>query len=225
MTQLPSVYYLSNAAVYLDDGQNGILIDGLYDPIPEFDPPAESFEQAIFNRISPFEHLSALLFTHQHKDHCSPSKIQRLMQMYPTIDCQLPNELNLPGLTAFSSPHLLDKKNQILHQALFFSFGGQNFFISGDCDPVYLQKKLPSSIRQQFCNCIHYAFVNPFFLSLTPGRRFLEELAPKHICVYHLPLSVPDPLKYHETLKRGIAKWTLSTVSVEPMLQFMKKLQ
>lgn len=225
MKQFPSVYYLSNASVYLDDGENGILIDGLYDPIPEFDPPVKHIEQAIFAKEPPFEHLTTLLFTHQHRDHCSLSKIHQLLQMHPSMNCQFPEQLNLSGLTAFPSSHLLDKKQQILHQALFLSFGGQNYFISGDCDPVYLQKKLPPSIRQQFFGSIHYAFVNPFFLSLTPGRRFLEELTPKHICVYHLPLSVPDVLKYHETLKRGLGKWTQPSVPVEPMLQFMKKLQ
>lgn len=225
MKSRPSIYYISNAAVYLDDGQNGILIDGLYDSIPEFDAPLPDHEQAIFQKAAPFEHLSVLLFTHQHKDHCSLSKISYLQQLHPSITCQLPDALNYPGLTAFSSPHLLDKQNRILHQALFLSFSGQNYFISGDCDPVYLQKKLPSSIRQQFSGKIHYAFVNPFFLSLTPGRRFLEDLAPKHICVYHLPLSVPDTMQYHNTLKRGLEKWTSSSVTVEPMLQFMKKIQ
>ena len=55
-------------------------------------------------------------------------------------------------------------------------------------------------------------------------RRFLENLNPKQIFVYHMPLQVPDPLRYHEILDRGLAKYS-GKAPVRTMNRFMCRLQ
>ena len=67
------------------------------------------------------------------------------------------------------------------------------------------------------------AFVNPFFFFLTPGRRFLAGLNPEQIYVYHMPVRVPDLMRYHEILEQGLSKYPDKTV--KPLLKFMCKLQ
>ncbi len=219
----PSVFYLANAGIYLTHENTGILVDGLFDPYEGFDSLPSSIETAIMKKQSPFEHLTALVFTHTHADHYSVNKVSDFLEYYPDTDIILPDSGSLMGLSRISSRHLLDKGKIVPHSALFFRYADQNFFFSGDSDPVFLNRNIPQEILDNFRSQTHMAFVNPFFLSLTPGRKFLDHLNPKQIFVYHMPLQVPDPLRYHEILERGLDKYTGKIV--QPLTQFMYKLQ
>lgn len=231
----PSVYYLANAGIYLTDRKTGILVDGLFDRYDGFDSLPESIETAIMERQPPFEHLTTLLFTHTHVDHYSAHKVSAYLERYPATECIFPvSDNSVTGFHTISihadsaaadveqipSKHLLDRGKIVPHTALFLKYAGQIFFVSGDSDPVNLNRIMPQEILSACRGQITMAFVNPFFFSLTPGRKFLDTLSPGQIFVYHMPLQVPDPLRYHEILDRGLAKYN-SKMPVQTLSQFM----
>lgn len=220
---LPSVFYLANAGIYLTYENTGILVDGLFDFHEGFDPLPKPIETAIMEKQSPFDHLTALVFTHTHADHYSADKVSAFLKHYPDTDIIFPDSGSFRGLSQIPARHLLDKGKTVPHTAIFLRYADQNFFFSGDSDPVYLNRNIPQEIMTDFRTQIDMAFVNPFFFSLTPGRKFLDNLDPKQIFVYHMPLQVPDFLRYHEILERGINKY--SGKHVQPLTQFMTRLQ
>lgn len=222
-SEIPSVFYLANAGIYLTDGKTGILVDGLFDSYEGFDPLPQSIEDAVMKKQAPFESLTALLFTHTHTDHYSDRKVSAFLKQYPETTLLLPDSQIFPGLCPIPCRHLLDKGKTVPHTALFLEYSGQNFFFSGDSDPVYLNRNMPQEILSACRSHIHMAFVNPFFFFLTPGRKFLDNLDPEVIFVYHMPIQVQDSLRYHEILQHGLSKYTIKTAT--PLLQFMYKLQ
>ena len=244
----PSVFYLANAGIYLTDRKTGILVDGLFERYDGFDTLPVSIETAIMEKQPPFEQLTTLLFTHTHVDHYSAGRVSAYLERYPETECILPAPADsgchtvsihsgsehyvYSTHTGFSkavveqlhSKHLMDKGKIVPHTALFLNYAGQCFFFSGDSDPVYLNRYIPQEILSACCGKTTMAFVNPFFFPLAPGRRFLENLNPKQIFVYHMPLQVPDPLRYHEILDRGLAKYS-GKAPVRTMNRFMCRLQ
>lgn len=237
-----SVYYLANAGIYLTDKKTGILVDGLFDHYDGFDFLPESIETAVMNKQTPFGQLTSLLFTHTHIDHYSSGKVSAFLKRYPETGCILPEQKTSASRTFSLCPfpsaadssaslvvqvharHLLDKGKIVPHTALFLKYAGQSFFFSGDSDPVFLNRNIPQETLSAFCGQVSMAFVNPFFFSLTPGRKFLETLNPGRIFVYHMPLQVPDSLRYHEILNRGLSKYT-GKMPVQVLDQFMYRLQ
>lgn len=237
-----SVYYLANAGIYLTDKNTGILIDGLFDHYDGFDSLPESIETAIMKKQPPFRQITTLLFTHTHIDHYSSGKVSAFLKRYPGTGCILPEQdvsvsrtavfhpdffpADSPAavLTQISARHLLDKGKIVPHTALFLNYAGQIFFFSGDSDPVYLNRNTSQEILSAFHGQVNMAFVNPFFFSLTSGRKFLETLEPERIFVYHMPLHVFDSLRYHEILDRGLSKYT-GKPPVQILNRFMHQLQ
>lgn len=224
----PSVFFLANAGVYLTDGNSGILIDGLFDHYEGFDSMPDWLEKAILQTEPPFHRLTTLLFTHCHVDHYSREKVSFFVKNHPETRIFLPSDENIcpPDLFCrlypIPSKHLLDRNVIVPHTALFLSYAGQTFFFSGDSDPVSFHKQFPPKTLPDFAKRIDMAFINPFFLSLTPGRRFLMECQPARTFVYHLPIQVPDSLRYHEILERGLKRYQGPTVT--PLVEFGKQL-
>lgn len=223
-----SIYYIANAGIYLESNHSGILVDGLFDPHEGFDPLPSTIENAILHKQPPFTQLSALFFTHSHADHYSPGKVSVFLKQYPQTSMYQPDQetrgqpLLFPGLYPVPSRHLMDKGRLVPHRALFLHFEGKNYFFSGDADPVFLYRNFPLELLSRFQNRIDMAFINPFFLSLTPGRKLLDTLAPNRIFVYHMPLQVPDSLRYHEILKRGMSRYPDKLVY--PLVHFMERI-
>lgn len=222
-----SVYYVANAGIYLTDGTSGILVDGLFDIHEGFDSLPAAIETAILEKQAPFTNISDLIFTHTHEDHYSPVKVSMFQSRYPQTKISLPENpiahFSAYTLDTIPTKHLLDKGKQVTHQALFLQYGGKNFFFSGDADPVFLNKTLSPQLRTYFQGNIDIAFINPFFLSLTPGRRFLDSLAPHQTFVYHMPLQAEDTLRYHEILERGMKKYH-GTLSIRLPKYFMEQI-
>ena len=219
----PSVFYLANAGLYLTDHRTGILVDGLFDPHEGFDSLPESITAAIIKKESPFNSLTTLLFTHTHPDHYSPEKVTSFLRLYPDTTLLLPEIPPFGGLYPIPCRHLLDRGKIVPHCSFFLKYAGRNFFFSGDADPVWLNRNISPELLMGFQSKIHMAFVNPFFFFLTPGRRFLAGLNPEQIYVYHMPVRVPDLMRYHEILEQGLSKYPDKTV--KPLLNFMCKLQ
>lgn len=222
-----SVYYVANAGIYLTDGTSGILVDGLFDIHEGFDSLPAAIETAILEKQAPFTNISDLIFTHTHEDHYSPVKVSMFQSRYPQTKISLPENpiahFSAYTLDTIPARHLLDKGKQVPHRALFLQYGGKNFFFSGDADPVFLNKTLSPQLRTYFQGNIDIAFINPFFLSLTPGRKFLDTLAPHQTFVYHMPLQAEDTLRYHEILERGMKKYH-GTLSICLPKYFMEQI-
>lgn len=246
-----SVFYLANAGVYLCNEETGILIDGLFESYPGFDPMPEFIETNLLSQKAPFTHLTDLCFTHNHPDHYSARKTDAFLKQYPKTGFYLPQSNYLPRsnylpqsnylpdsgsceekilLTAsqavlypIPTRHLLDKKMEVSHRAFFLDYGQKLFFFSGDSDPVYLYKNLSVTQKEQFRSQVDAAFINPFFLSLSLGRRFLDEMEFPSLYVYHMPLQTPDTLRYHEILELGLKR--CSEKKVTPLLHFMSQIR
>ncbi|MCI6732506.1 MAG: hypothetical protein MR487_09315 [Lachnospiraceae bacterium] len=228
-----SIYYLANAGIYFTDGNTGLLIDGLFDAWPGFDGLPYELEEKIMKKEVPFQNLSHLFFTHEHLDHCSHEKLQQFSDGCPDIPVYRPSERNnlvisIPvtcriSVTGFSTRHLLDASPKIPHDLFLLDWEDSHFFISGDADPVSAAKQFPENLLESHAGQIDMAFINPFWLSLTPGRRFLEQLKPKRIFVYHLPLIAEDTMRYGEVLERGIKR--CQGIRVEKAERFLQKIK
>ena len=182
-SDLPSVYYLANAGIYVTDHHSGILIDGLFEHYDGFDSLPKSIETAIMEKQPPFERLTTLIFTHTHIDHYSPGKVSAFLQRSPQTGCILPvfsssaeleHHFTSAVLIQIPSRHLLDKGIIVPHTALILKYAGQIFFFSGDSDPVYLNRNIPQNILSACCGQVSMAFVNPFFFSLTSRHRYIS---------------------------------------------------
>lgn len=243
-----SIYYIANAGVYLTDGKSGLLIDGLFEDCVCFDAIPATVRKAILAKEPPFENLSDLLVTHIHRDHYSAAGVAALRQQDAHIRVDFPqNSLNAleqdsvktleqkfedviwnmnPLYTLVSIPcrHLMDKGEPVAHRAFFLEYAEKTFFFSGDADPVFLYKNFAaSSLSVHFQGKVDLAFVNPFFLSLTAGRKFLDFLQPREAIVYHMPLEAEDQMRYHEVLERGMQRYK-GTVPIRTPESFMQLL-
>lgn len=243
-----SIYYIANAGVYLTDGRSGLLIDGLFEDCVCFDAIPATVCKAILAKEPPFETLSDLLVTHIHRDHYSATGVaalrQRDTQIHIDLPLNFPNALEKDSVKVFGKKfedavwktnplytlvslpcrHLMDKGKPVAHRALFLEYAGKTFFFSGDADPVFFYKSFAaSSLPAHFQGKVDLAFVNPFFLSLTAGREFLDFLQPCEAIVYHMPLEAEDQMRYHEVLERGMQRYK-GTVPIRTPESFMQLL-
>lgn len=227
-----SIYYLSNAGLYIDNGTTGILIDGLYSDYEGLDSMPAEIEQKIMNRETPFENLRILLFTHRHTDHFSKDKMEQFRILHPDCVTYCPEYDTDIDLSAFpdvhleriASRHLLNRDGVLLpHDTFILTVSQEVIFISGDADPVKLNRTMSEELKAKLTGHIDLLFCHPFFTAFTLGRRFLRELDPDQCYIYHMPILAEDVLRYHETLRRGMEK--LEEGEVTPLLEFMKRVQ
>lgn len=227
-----SIYYLSNAGLYIDSGTTGILIDGLYSDYEGLDSMPTEIEEKIMHREPPFENLRILLFTHRHTDHFCREKMEHFRELYPDSVTYCPEYDSDIDLSAFpeihleriASKHLLNRGGVLLpHDTFILTVCQEVIFISGDADPVKLNRTMTEELKEKLKGHIDYLFCHPFFTAFTPGRRFFRELNPDRCYIYHMPILAEDVLHYHETLRRGLEK--LEDGEVTPLLEFMVKIQ
>lgn len=225
-----SVYFLANAGLYFSTETTGLLMDGLFKTWPGFDGLPPEIEEKIMKKEAPFQNLSHLFFTHEHFDHCCHEKLQQFSDGHPEAVVYLPSvrkdsviSISITdqiSITGFSTRHLLDTSPKIAHDLFLLDWEEHHFFISGDSDPVSTMKQFPEDLMESYAGRIDMAFINPFWLSLTPGRRFLEQIKPKRIFVYHLPLDTEDTMRYGEVLDRGLKR--ASGLQVEKAEHFLQ---
>jgi hypothetical protein len=188
------VYYLKNCGLYFTTKENGVLVDGLFEQYGCFDGLPSETLTSILSCQSPFEHLSSLLFTHIHPDHYSKELIKQ---------CTFTECTDFYTLLSFEIEHLPGPAFETPHKVLFLTIEDTTFFISGDANPAWCYRKFKDMNLPK----VDYTFVNPYFLRITPGRRFLESLSPKKNYIYHLPSSPSnDEFGYYEMAREGLEK-------------------
>lgn len=226
---------LANAAVYIESDQKGLLIDGFIAGYDGFDHMPEFIEQDILNRTGMFRNLKYIGFTHNHPDHYSACKVDSYCTKYPDLKgtfskdmvpvaeelCNAHSKL-VPGLSwgsmeeitlvKLATKHVFYGSEEVIHDSLCLSIEGKRMLITGDADPVGLKKRLEKEdgLREELTHLgvypWEYAIVNPYFLYMRPGRTFLEKENVKRLSVYHMPIACEDTLRYHDILKKGLAR-------------------
>jgi len=70
---------VANAGVLISDGAHAVLIDALFtEHTHGYSAPSEAVLSDMLNQRPPFDHLSAILFTHLHPDHANVNLFERI---------------------------------------------------------------------------------------------------------------------------------------------------
>ena len=91
------ITWLGNAGVYLQDGKQTILIDGIYEGNSFFNSqPSIICQQAAVGKGIHFRHINVLAFTHRHADHFSSQYVNAYLRHNRVERIYLPHAGLLP---------------------------------------------------------------------------------------------------------------------------------
>jgi len=135
-----------------------------------------------------------LVFTHDHPDHFSQSKLAKVLSQFPYAQVVMPqaqeNQADCGDISVsrFSLQHSGTQYRDTPHYGILLSDGNCRLFLLGDCDVA--TKELPLLWKQFSPDALFVPFP---WLTITRGQKMLcQDFKPKHLFVYHLPCSADD---------------------------------
>ncbi|WP_295748965.1 hypothetical protein [uncultured Oscillibacter sp.] len=215
------IFHSVNSGLYLTDGVNGLLVDGVHDgPEQGFSPMPAFLKRQLAEHTGLFAHVNSALFTHLHKDHYQKDGVAELLRtlwppkiygpsMPETSAAVQPLQsgvywVHLPGIQAFAVDTVHDGAQYRTdpHQSYFVSIGGETFFFAGDAALSPEDADVFSDIRTRGLTA---GFFNLYQLASPQGQAFIRCLKPERVFLIHLPFREDD--RYHyRSLARQIAK-------------------
>ena len=216
------IFHSVNAGLYLWDGKNGLLIDGIHDGREDgFSPVPAALVKDLLTHTGLFAHLTGAVFTHWHLDHFHPQGLSALQQLpEPPIiygpGWSTPNTPVRPirrGLNRARIGNIYILAQDTLHdgkpfyhhphQSLLVRMGGKSLFVAGDA----LLKGVPASDLCVFHEQPVWAgFFNLYQVASPDGQAFIRALAPDRIFLYHLPFPEDDRYNYGDMARQVIKR-------------------
>jgi L-ascorbate metabolism protein UlaG (beta-lactamase superfamily) len=214
-----------NAGIAIQIGKIKVLVDAFFEQADDGISvmSTELFEQVLVS--SDFTDPDYLFFTHAHKDHYSEKLTRIFLNRYPKCTLIGPETIFTDELEVFNRIILRDEFS-FIHDGLEFnffpilheggpsketphfgcvlSFSGDNIFLAGD-------GQIPSEILAEKAKnkSVDLAILDFPWLTAPKGKKFLlENLQPKHVVLYHLPMSADDKYRYLSAVNLAISKIT-----------------
>lgn len=215
------IFHSVNSGLYLTDGANGLLVDGIHDgPKQGFSPMPAFLERQLVEHTGLFARVNSVLFTHLHEDHYQKdgaAKLLRFLRPPKIYGPGLPESsaafqplqsriywVHLPGIQAFALDTVHDgaQYRKDPHQSYFIFMGGESFFFAGDAALTPEDASASADIHTRELTA---GFFNLYQLASPQGQLFIRSLKPERIFLIHLPFREDD--RYHyRSLARQIKK-------------------
>ena len=216
-----AIFHSVDSGLYLWDGENGLLVDGIHQGREEGCSPMPEFLSMQLRRGSGlFAHLTGLLFTHLHRDHYDPERVRHLLRERPELPLYAPGLHSGPAavrsvrrgeyavrmgsayILARDTVHDGERFRGDAHQSYLIRMGGETLFIAGDAD---LTAEDAAAFSGFYGGAVDAGFFNLYQLSSPQGQDFLRALRPRRIFLEHLPFKEDD--RYHyRTLARQVVR-------------------
>lgn len=191
--------FTANAGCILYLGRFCILLDALHnEQTGEFSSLNEAQIQQVFSLLDR-RPPQLILVTHRHPDHYSPQLVEQALSRYPgalLVRPSLEGQMESDGLRLdwFPLPH---RGGGTANFGFLLSLEGKRVFTAGDAEP---------SAQETLRRCTglqpDLALLNFPWLSLRSGRKALEALACRQLCLFHLPFAAEDRLGYLAATRR-----------------------
>jgi L-ascorbate metabolism protein UlaG (beta-lactamase superfamily) len=230
MTVEIKIISIANAGVLISDGAHAVLIDGLFtERTHGYSAPDAAILSDMLNQRPPFDHLSAILFTHLHRDHADVDLFERIADksirlIFPRTEGPVMNRigtrlniqnpmmlldggsiLRLPGIAieAIPTAHYGGETYATQHYSYLLTFGDATIFVSGDADPV--DEKLCTVLPHREIT----AAVVIYPMLATPAGRALitKTIKPARLVLYHVPFAEDDTGNAHRLIERLLERY------------------
>ena len=214
-----AVFHSVNSGLYLWDGENGLLVDGIHQGREEGCSPMPEFLSMQMRRGSGlFAHLNGLLFTHLHRDHYDPARVHCLLREHPELSFYTPGShcgptavrsvrrgectvrMGSAYILARNTVHDGERFRGDAHQSYLIRMGGETFFIAGD---AALTPEDAAAFSGFYGGEVDAGFFNLYQLSSPQGRDFLRILRPRRIFLEHLPFREDDRFHYRSLARQA----------------------
>lgn len=214
-----AVFHSVNSGLYLWDGENGLLVDGIHQGREEGCSPMPEFLSMQMRRGSGlFAHLNGLLFTHLHRDHYDPARVHCLLREHPELPFYTPGShcgptavcsvrrgectvrMGSAYILARNTVHDGERFRGDAHQSYLIRMGGETFFIAGD---AALTPEDAAAFSGFYGGEVDAGFFNLYQLSSPQGQDFLRILCPRRIFLEHLPFREDDRFHYRSLARQA----------------------
>lgn len=205
---------VSNCGLYIQKGEQKILLDALFDANKYFSPPPFKLLEAVKGREEKYSHTPYLIFTHDHVDHFSQEMTEDYVKYNDVEKIFLPPRVSLATgeekafhygeafdevyeyrvgeeieLRAYRTKHMpIREKEEIFHYTLELNLSGKKILILADAHPrAYNFKTIEPRAPYDL------VFANPLFFNMSSGGNLITDVfKARHIVVYHLPFPEDD---------------------------------
>ncbi len=197
---------LANAGIYLEAGNRGILIDGVFRGREAgwSDLPPELYRKML-RKEAPFEKLTDLLFTHTHPDHYNADAVKRLYNEV-LLSTFLPSLVMTGGVrtvrmllgdihaAAVSTRHEGDAFTDVIHCSYLIQYRDKAFWFAGDAE---LTEETANTVKSLWNHKISAGFFNPYQFVNRQSAEFIRELPFEELYMYHAPYPEEDGFGYY----------------------------
>lgn len=235
MKQEIRIVYISSSGVMLCCNGRKILIDALHTEAFGFwSGVPDVILEKILRAKAPFNQVELLLFTHNHRDHCSyelvrsmdnqdipvisPEKIkkQRKISLYEP-EIVFHNELF--EITAIETMHMTPYVDIVTpHFSYYIKIGDKKLFFNGDAD--IKSRKLCDLVERLDIDVLVINYVE---INRLEGLDFIrKKVQPERVILCHLPLEKDDQYHSIKMTKRKINEYgdyLPCTVALEKPMQ------
>lgn len=212
------IRYTANAGVLISYRDKNILIDALHDRKTERFSTLSSDKVNLLRSMDIFSNIHAMIVTHKHSDHYSPSLVSEWLLRNPDAILFMP-ELEYHNQVALSGREVTITQNDMIlrfwrlkhdgkeyaddqNYGCLLKFSGMTVLVLGDC--MVNEPTLAEFIKDEK---IDAAFLNFPWITLSRGRDTIRELIkPKHLRIFHLPFPEDDTHRYLESTRRSADK-------------------
>jgi L-ascorbate metabolism protein UlaG (beta-lactamase superfamily) len=225
---------ISNAGILLQYKDINILVDAIYEneghPFSKI--PQDTWKKMLAGD-EPFQKIDYLLFTHNHPDHFSESRLIEFLKARKVKGLFLPKDAAREHeLTAFLKEHripavILTKKTDRTifrledHLVLrarkmrhldkeYRNVPNFCYLLQFDQLKVLITADVDYTYHKfrELARGVDVTFVNPLFFGELGYRRFYHgELHSRAFGVYHVPFEKDDSMKMRRLLKRRMERW------------------
>ena len=203
------IFHTVNSGLIISDSSTKLLIDGIHGCGLRFSyPPRELLEQ-YRNRTGLLRNLSAVLFTHEHEDHCDYYYLELLRRRAEQVDFFCPDiaestirfepagerlgraQVGTFTVWALRTKHDGPKKFQTPNVSYLIENSEARIFIAGDSAFTPDDGAALAGFGPVDC-----AFFNTYQAASAEQREFIRGLRVRSAYIYHLPFPEDDDDNY-----------------------------
>lgn len=142
------ITYLRNDGVLISDGENKVIIDGLYATLSGWIEMESTDLTELSNAVAPYDNANLLLATHAHGDHFTSSEVNTYLARSSST-----RFIGPPSLSSNVSSEKVEPVSIDLHEKVSLTVNGI------DLDVLHLTHFQPQDPNLNFSNMQHYGFL------------------------------------------------------------------